>query len=71
MEKGWYAKYTIIKNSDGSEVTDGFVLRPRTDTAARTALITYAHAIAADNPQLASDILHTIADIYEEELGNE
>ena len=68
MKKGWYHKYTIIKNSDGSEVVDGFVLCPRTDPAARSALISYAHEIAAENPQLASDILRAIADIYKEEL---
>ena len=52
---GLYGKYTVRKNSDGSLVTDCFVLRPNKDLAAVVAL--RAYATATDNAELAADII--------------
>ena len=52
------------KNSDGSLVTDCFILRPSKDPAAVAAL--RAYAAATDNAELAADIIDWVgADINE------
>lgn len=55
-QKGLYAKYTITKNSDGSEVKDAFVLKPETDRHARIAMLDYARSVENDDPQLADEL---------------
>ena len=55
---GLYGKYTVRKNSDGSLVTDCFVLRPNKDLAAVAAL--RAYAAATDNAELAVDIINWV-----------
>lgn len=55
---GLYGKYTVRKNSDGSLVTDCFVLRPGKDPAAVAAL--RAYAAATDNAELAVDIINWV-----------
>ena len=55
---GLYGKYTVRKNSDGSLVTDCFVLRPNKDLAAVAAL--RAYAAATDNAELAADITNWV-----------
>ena len=55
---GLYGKYTVRKNSDGSLVTDCFVLRPNKDLAAVAAL--RAYAAATDNTELAVDIINWV-----------
>lgn len=55
---GLYGKYTVHKNSDGSLVTDCFILRPAKDPAAVAAL--RAYAAATDNAELAADIINWV-----------
>ena len=55
---GLYGKYTVYKNSDGSLVTDCFILRPSKDPAAVAAL--RAYAAATDNAELAEDITNWV-----------
>lgn len=63
---GLYGKYTVRKNSDGSLVTDCFVLRPGKDPAAVAALSTYA--AATDNAELAADIIGWVGEEPNEPL---
>jgi hypothetical protein len=51
-EQGLYPKYEVFKN--GEPVEDCFVLKPRSDTAAREALIRYAEE--TDNDELADGL---------------
>lgn len=55
---GLYEKYTVLKNEDGSPVTNCFVLRPAEDPAAVAAL--RAYAAATDNAELANDIINWV-----------
>lgn len=62
MSTGVYQKYKITK-ADGSPVDPEatyFVLRLDTDPAARAAARRYVDAVAADNDQLAGDILRCV-----------
>lgn len=80
LKLGLYNKYTIIDNRTGEVVTEEcFVLKPKTDEAARIALKTYADAIDYEkpygefwtdfkgNPKLASDIRKMIDHIEKED----
>lgn len=58
-EKGLFNKYDVEKN--GEPVEECFVLEPRSDSAARTVLRTYANII--DNDQLRKDIRNWIEEI--------
>lgn len=55
---GLHEKYTVLKNEDGSLVTNCFVLRPEKDPAAVAAL--RAYAATTDNAELADDIINWI-----------
>lgn len=55
---GLYGKYTVLKNEDGSLVTNCFVLRPEKDQAAVAAL--RAYAAATDNAELSADIINWV-----------
>lgn len=58
LRAGLYGKYTVLKNEDGSLVTNCFVLRPEKDPAAVAAL--RAYAAATDNAELAADITNWV-----------
>ena len=55
---GLYGKYIVLKNEDGSLVTNCFILRPEKDPAAVAAL--RAYAAATDNAELADDIINWV-----------
>lgn len=55
--KGYYEKFTVIRNDTGEEVTDfRFTLIPSHDPHAEVALRAYADAVEAENPQLAREL---------------
>lgn len=66
---GLYGKYIVLKNEDGSLVTNCFVLRPEKDPAAVTAL--RAYAAATDNAELADDIINWVGAELPEPPGKE
>lgn len=55
-QRGLYAKYTVIKNSDPNSEFSAFVLNLDTDPYAVDALRAYAKACADKYPILASDL---------------
>jgi hypothetical protein len=56
-DKGFYNKYTVIKNSTGEEVKEEtFTFNLETDPHAEVAMLAYADAIEDVNPTLALDI---------------
>lgn len=60
--RGYYKKFTVIRNDTGEEVTeDTFTLIPAHDEHAIPALEAYAAACEADNPDLARDIRALLA----------
>lgn len=66
---GLYGKYTVLKNEDGSLVTNCFVLRPEKDPVAVTAL--RAYAATTDNAELADDIINWVGAELPEPPGKE
>jgi hypothetical protein len=67
-EPGLYHKYIILR-ADGEPVdppANYFVLRLDTDWAARQAMLTYAAAVAAENPILSAEILAWVASLAED-----
>lgn len=52
--KGLYDKYMVIKQVDGTTITDCFILRPEKDPAAVVAM--QAYAAATKNKRLADDL---------------
>lgn len=66
---GLYGKYTVLKNEDGSLVTNCFVLRPEKDPAAVAAL--RAYAATTDNAELADDIINWVGAELPEPPGKE
>lgn len=56
-ERGYYEKFTVIRNDTGEEVKGfRFTLIPSHDPHAGTALRAYADAVEAENPQLAEEL---------------
>lgn len=66
---GLYGKYTVLKNEDGSLITNCFVLRPEKDPAAVAAL--RAYAATTDNAELADDIINWVGAELPEPPGKE
>jgi hypothetical protein len=56
MPKGLSESVVVVDRKTGQEVKGIFALKPDTDPAARAALLTYAHAVEADNYKLAQDL---------------
>ncbi len=55
--KGYYEKYTVIRNDTGEEVKDfRFTLIPSHDLYAGLALRVYAAAVEKHNPTLAKEL---------------
>lgn len=64
-DNGLYNKYLVLNRETGKEAEgDYFILKPETDAAARTALMTYA--AFTDNVQLAVDIRNWVKKLEEE-----
>jgi len=55
--KGYYEKFTVIRNDTGEEVKEfRFTLIPSHDPHAGTALRAYADAVEGENPTLAKEL---------------
>lgn len=55
--KGYYEKFTVIRNDTGEEVTEPrFTLIPSHDEHAKAALLAYADSCESENPGLAADL---------------
>lgn len=66
-ERGYYEKFTVVRNSSGEEITGfRFVLipgPPSNDLHARAALEAYAKSCEPENPALADELRTKLSEL--------